>query len=100
MQLHDIHIDDERLAEFCRQNGVRELSFFGSIVRGTFGPQSDVDLYIELQPGAAPSLLDLARIQDELTTMFGRQVHLHTPAMLPAKYASYFLRGAVRAYAA
>ncbi len=100
MQLHDVHIDDEALAAFCRQSGIRELTFFGSITRSTFSPQSDVDVLVVLEPGAAPSLLEFAGLQDALTTMLHRQVHLHTMDMLPPKYATYFLRGARRGYAA
>ena len=41
-----VSVDQERLAEFCRQNGVRRLAIFGSALRDDFGPDSDVDVLI------------------------------------------------------
>ena len=38
------------------------MSLFGSVLKGTAHPDSDVDLLVEFEPDAAPSLLDLAAI--------------------------------------
>jgi uncharacterized protein len=46
-----VSVDQEQLAEFCRQNGVRRLAVLGSALRDDFGPDSDVDLLIEFEPG-------------------------------------------------
>lgn len=100
MQLHDLQIDDAALADFCRRSGIRELLFFGSVVSDNFRPDSDVDIFIDLQDHAAPSLLDLARLQLELSNLLGRQAHVHTERMLPPAYKHYFLKGARRGYAA
>jgi predicted nucleotidyltransferase len=100
MTLHGIHIDDERLADFCRRHSVRELSFFGSVTRDTFQPESDVDVLIAYEPGIRLSLWDFAAHELELTELIGREVHLTERSTIPAQHASYFLRGAVRAYAA
>jgi predicted nucleotidyltransferase len=51
-----VSVDQERLAEFCRQNGVRRLAIFGSALRDDFGPGSDVDVLIEFEPGRTPGL--------------------------------------------
>jgi len=60
---------------------IQRLALFGSILRNDFGPQSDIDILVEFEPGAAPGFGFIA-IQDELSEIFGRPVDLHTPASL------------------
>ena len=44
--------DREKIEEFCRAQGIRKLSLFGSVLRDDFDPQrSDVDVLAELRPG-------------------------------------------------
>ncbi|MBU1155077.1 MAG: nucleotidyltransferase family protein [Proteobacteria bacterium] len=66
------------LGEFCRRRQVRELSLFGSMIRGEAGPESDVDVLLDFAPEARPTLLDLAAMQQELADIFGRPVDLLT----------------------
>jgi len=40
------------------------------------GPDSDVDVLVEFEPGALVSLFTLADIQDELSALLGRPVDL------------------------
>jgi uncharacterized protein len=48
-----IAIDHDRIAEFCRQRGIRKLSLFGSVLRQDFDPaRSDLDVLAEFEPGA------------------------------------------------
>ena len=51
-----VSVDQELLAEFCRQNGVHRLAVFGSALRDDFGPDSDADVPIEFEPGRTPEL--------------------------------------------
>lgn len=37
-------LDDTTLARFCRTHGIRRLSLFGSQLKGTARPDSDVEL--------------------------------------------------------
>lgn len=83
-------ISSERIATFCLQHKIARLSLFGSVLRADFGPDSDIDVLIEFQPEARPSLLDLGGMQQELCELFGRQVDLKTPEFL-----SPFVREAV-----
>ena len=46
----------DRLAEFCRTNGIASLAVFGSAFRDDFGPQSDIDLLVEFELGQTPGL--------------------------------------------
>lgn len=53
-----IKIDLEAIAAFCRERGIRKLSFFGSVVREDFNPEtSDVDVLVEFLPGRRVDLV-------------------------------------------
>jgi len=78
----ELKASDEALASFCRRNAIRKLSFFGSVLRDDFGPESDVDTLVEFYPDARVSLLDMSRMQRELSGLIGRNVDLLTPGDL------------------
>ena len=94
-----VSVDQERLAEFCRQNGVRRLAVFGSALRHDFGPGSDVDVLIEFEPGRTPGLRFFG-MQEELSRLFDRTVDLHTPASLSRYFRSQVLAEAEDQYVA
>ena len=78
--------DDDRLAELCHRHGIRRLALFGSTLRGTARPDSDVDLLVEFKPDSIPGLFQLVGIARELSELLGgKQVDLRTPAEL-SKY--------------
>jgi predicted nucleotidyltransferase len=77
----NVTVPHEQLAAFCRQHHIRKLSLFGSILRDDFGPDSDIDVLVEFEPGRVPGL-EFFAIQDELSNMLGRAVDLHTPQFL------------------
>jgi len=86
-------IPDDVLALLCARHNIRRLSLFGSVLRGTDRPDSDVDLLVEFEPGATPTLLDLAQIEEELSSLLGgRRVDLRTPREL----SRYFREGVMR----
>ncbi len=100
MRLHDIELDPEQIAAFCRHHGIVRLSLFGSAVRGDFGPASDIDVLVEFSPGGTPSLLDLGGMQAELSAMWGRTVDLKTPGFLSPRILHRVLAERVVQYAA
>ena len=69
-------VDKDKLEHICLRFRVKELSLFGSSVRGEAGPESDVDLLVEFESDATPSLFDMVELREELVTLFGRQVDL------------------------
>ena len=71
-----VSIDRSRIADFCRKWRVRELAIFGSALRDDFGPDSDVDVLVELDPDHHLSLYDWVDMIDELRAIFGREVDL------------------------
>ena len=62
---------EDALAELCRRNGIHRLSLFGSRLKGTSRPDSDVDLLVEFESGVIPTLLDMARMERELSVLLG-----------------------------
>ena len=95
----NLPVDQERVAAFCRQNGVRRLAVFGSAVRDDFRPESDVDVLVEFEPGRTPGL-KFFWMQEELSRLFGRTVDLHTPASLSRYFRSQVLSEAEDQYVA
>jgi predicted nucleotidyltransferase len=92
-------VDRQRLAEFCRQHGVRRLAVFGSALRDDFGPNSDIDVLVEFAPERTPGLRFFS-MQDELGRLFGRTVDLHTPASLSRYFRAQVLSEAEDQYVA
>src|SRR5260370_3645930 len=46
-----------------REHGLSSLALFGSLVRGTARPESDIDVLIDVAPGARFSLIDLVSVK-------------------------------------
>jgi hypothetical protein len=59
-----------------RARGLTHLSLFGSVARGEAGPESDIDLLIDLARDAPFGLFDLLDLQDQLGERFGRPVNV------------------------
>jgi predicted nucleotidyltransferase len=76
-----IYVDEEKIADFCRRNHIQRLSFFGSVLRGDFGPDSDVDVLVEFEPDHIPGL-SFFSMEEELSEIIGRKVDLNTPGFL------------------
>jgi predicted nucleotidyltransferase len=73
-----IDYDKEKLRDFCRKWKITEFSFFGSVVRDDFRPESDVDVLVTFEEGAPWSLFSMVHMEDELVEIFGRPVDLLT----------------------
>jgi predicted nucleotidyltransferase len=96
--LHGIEVPQTEIERFCERNHVRKLSLFGSILTGCFRPDSDVDVLVEFETDAAVTYLDLARMEQELSTMIGRKVDLRTPQELSRYFRERVLTEAVLQY--
>jgi len=66
----------ERLFEICQKNDIVFMAVFGSFVRGEQKRGSDVDIAIEFDKDSGKSLLDLVRIENEMSEIFKRKVDL------------------------
>lgn len=60
-------------ADQIRARGVARLDLFGSLARGEGGPDSDIDVVVDIEPGRKFSLIDLAGLQVHLSDLFGRR---------------------------
>jgi predicted nucleotidyltransferase len=95
-----IDIPTDALAAFCRQHQIRRLSLFGSVLGPDFGPTSDLDVLVELEPGHRIGLLGLAAMQRELAGLIGRDVDLRTPDDLSPYVRDDVMKTAVLQHAA
>src|SRR5260221_12883652 len=63
-------------ASELREAGIRHLALFGSVARGEAGPQSDIDLVVELDHEAHTTLIGLGGLELSLGELLGRKVDL------------------------
>lgn len=61
-----------------RERGLTALAIFGSTVRGTARPDSDVDVLVDIAPDMRFSLVDLVSVKDFLEDRLGRTVDVVT----------------------
>ena len=73
-----IEISRDAIAAFCQRNHIRRMAFFGSVLRDDFGPESDVDVLVEFEPGTSIGYMGLMRLEIELGEILGRKTDLHT----------------------
>jgi len=97
--LSDIDIPRERIVAFCRRNHIRRLALFGSVLTDRFGPDSDIDVLVEFEPGHTPGY-DFFAMEDELTELLGRKVDLNTPGFISRYFRDEVMAQAENLYAA
>ena len=73
--------NDDEIVNFCKRNHIMKFSFFGSVLREDFSPESDVDVLVEFESGHVPGLA-FFRMELELSQILGRKVDLQTPKFL------------------
>lgn len=95
-----VQFPTDALRGICQRYGIRRLSLFGSVLRADFGPDSDVDVLVEFEPGHAIGLIGLAGLQRELTTLIGRAVDVRTANDLSPYFRDEVVRSAREQYAA
>jgi uncharacterized protein len=69
-------VPKDRLAKLCQKHSVRRLALFGSAIRDDFGPDSDIDILVDFQPGSQVGFIALSHLARELSQLFGRPVDL------------------------
>lgn len=89
---------EAQLVDFCRRHHIRRLSFFGSVLRDDFRPDSDVDALVEFEPGHTPGL-QIVDIEQELSDLLGgHPVDLVNPKYLNRRLKQNVLDTAQLAY--
>ncbi len=98
MQNNLIATPQEKIAQFCRKHHIKKLSFFGSVLRDDFRPDSDIDVLVEFEKGHTPGFA-LINIQDELSELLGgRKVDLVTLKFLNRRIRDSVEKNAKVAY--
>lgn len=77
----------------ARRHGVTNVRVFGSVAAGADGPASDIDLLVDIRE--TTSLLDLSRLEVELSTLLGVEVDVVPSRSLRPHLAARVLGEAV-----
>lgn len=88
----------DKIRSYCRQQPVRRLALFGSVLRDDFSAESDIDMLVDYEPDAPITLLDMAQQELELTDIIGRKVDLRTRHELSPFFRDDVLAEAVVIY--
>ena len=95
-----LSIDRDAVSAFCRRHHITRLALFGSVLRDDFGPNSDIDVLVEFQPGHVPGL-DFISIESEFSRLLdGRRVDMVTPKFLNRRIRDQILSAAEPLYVA
>lgn len=74
----------DAIREIALRHRVKNIRVFGSVLHGDDTEDSDLDLLVE--PTAATTLMDIAKIQFEVTQLLNITVDVLTPRALPDKF--------------
>jgi predicted nucleotidyltransferase len=98
MNIPQIAVSQDEITDFCRRHHIKKLALFGSVLRKGFGPESDIDVLVEFEPGHIPGFA-FFEMQEELSGLLGRDVDLNTPAFLSRHFRDRVQAEAVVLYA-
>jgi uncharacterized protein len=79
--------------ELALRHHVLNIRVFGSVLHGDDSDDSDLDLLVD--PTPETTLMDIARIQNQLQTLLGVPVDVLTPKALPPSCRERVLREAM-----
>ena len=66
----------EKITQVLKNQGAKKIAIFGSYIRGEEKPKSDIDIIVEFSE--RKSLLELVRIERELSEVLGIKMDLLT----------------------
>ncbi len=95
-----IDIPSDKISAFCRRNQIRQLMFFGSVLRDDFRPDSDVDVLVTFEPDAQVGFMALGRMKRELSDLLQHPIDLVPKDGLKQKIRGGVLSSAEVIYAA
>ena len=94
-----IDLPQDAIVEYSHRHHIRRLAVFGSALRADFNEDSDIDILVEFEPGYAPGLFGIARMERELSALVGgRKVDLRTPEDLSQYFRQQVLQEAEAHY--
>ncbi|OMH36846.1 nucleotidyltransferase family protein [Tersicoccus sp. Bi-70] len=83
------------LAAFLTRYGATNPRLFGSVARGEAGDDSDIDVLVDLAPGAGNELLRVAGLSEELSLLIGARVDVVAESLLRERVSATALADAV-----
>lgn len=83
----------DEILQIATRHGARNIRIFGSVARGEAGPESDIDLLVEMEPGR--TLLDIVAIKQDIEDLLGREVDVVTEAAISPYMRERVLKEAV-----
>ncbi len=92
-----IPIPMPEIEAFCKKWKVTEFSLFGSVLRDDFGPGSDVDVLVSLEPDVRLSYDNLLMMESELRQIIGRDVDVVTRSSVEENRNPYRRRAILNA---
>src|ERR1700693_3749521 len=100
MTVAQIEVPQSRIDDLCRNNRIRRLSLFGSVLTDRFSVSSDIDVLVEFRPGTRVGFFRLAEIEEQLSQLLGGgRVALRTPLDLSRHFRDQVVRDALVVYA-
>jgi predicted nucleotidyltransferase len=81
-----------------RARGLTRLAVFGSTARGDLGPESDVDLLIEVDSASRFGLFAFLDLKNDLAGLLGRSVDLAFADAMRPRLRETVLRDAVEVF--
>jgi len=88
-----LHYHREDIRQVVERNHTRNPRVFGSVLHGDDTDDSDLDLLVD--PTSDTTLMDIARIQNQLQKLLGVSVDVLTPKALPESFRERVLAEAV-----
>jgi len=83
------------MAEVLGRHGATNPLVFGSVARGDAGEDSDLDLLVELTPGAGNELLRVCGLGEELSELMGVRVDVVAASLLREEVSAAAIAEAV-----
>lgn len=86
---------EDRVTEILGRYGATNPRLFGSVARGDAGDDSDLDLIVDLIPGAGNELLRVAGLSEELSGLLAVRVDVVAAELLRREVSASALSDAV-----
>lgn len=83
----------EEILALAAKHGAYDVRVFGSAARGEVGPESDIDILVNMEPGR--SLFDLGGLLMDLQDLLGVEVDVVTEKGLRARIRDHVLSEAI-----
>ena len=91
--LDEVKARRNEVLRLARENRASNVRIFGSVARGEAGPNSDLDILIDADPGC--TLFHLGGLLEDLKELFGSKVDLVVADGLKERARESVLRDAV-----